>query len=125
MINIGFFLAAMDGTNRLKFHFIDLYDAVVRSIQDPTLEGKLYHAFELQLDKDGLRMFDKANSGLVFESFQYLDVGAAPVIAIVASDASHQGNLKQHPMYCKSKPFLYAILFSVIYSNTVFLQFAH
>ena len=53
MINIGFFLAAMDGTNRLKFHFIDLYDAVVRSIQDPTLEGKLYYAFELQLDKDG------------------------------------------------------------------------
>jgi hypothetical protein len=70
-------------------------------------------------------MFEKANSGLVFESFQYLDVGAAPVIAIVASDASHQGNLTQHPMYCKSEPFLYAILFSVIYSNTVTLQFAH
>ncbi len=70
MINIGFFLAAMDGSNRLNFHFIALYDAVVRSIQDPTLEGKLYHAFELQLDKDGLRMFEKANSGLVFESFQ-------------------------------------------------------
>ncbi len=47
----------MDGTNRLKFHFIDLYDAVFRSIQDPTLEEKLYHAFEMQLDKDDLRVF--------------------------------------------------------------------
>jgi hypothetical protein len=47
----------MDGTNRLEFHFIDLYDAVVRSIQDPTLKKKLYHAFEMQLDKDGLRVF--------------------------------------------------------------------
>ena len=63
-------LAAMDGTNRLKFHFIDLHDAVVRSIQDPALEGKLHHAFEMQLDKDGLRVLEKANSGLVFESYQ-------------------------------------------------------
>ena len=67
MFNIGFFLAAMDGPNRVKFHFIDLYAAVVPSLQDPTLEEKLYHAFERQLDKDGLRLFKKANSGLVFE----------------------------------------------------------
>ena len=45
----------------------------------------------MQLDKDGLREFEKANSDLIFELFQYLNVGAAPIIVIVASDASHQG----------------------------------
>ena len=39
----------------------------------------------IQLDQDGLRVFEKANSGPVFESCQYLDVGAAPAIVIVAS----------------------------------------
>ena len=49
-----------------------------------------------------MRIFDKANSGLVFETFYLLDTEAAPLITIVASDASHQGNMIQHPLYCKS-----------------------
>ena len=78
----------------------------------------------MQLDQDGSRLFEMANSGLVlesFDSFQYLDVGAAPVIVIVASDASwsHQGQSIKHPiipMYCKSEPFPYTICFPVIQS---------
>jgi hypothetical protein len=34
-----------DEHNTLKFYFIDLLDSVIRSAQDPTLEGKLYHTF--------------------------------------------------------------------------------
>ena len=93
----------MDGANKLKFYFIDLIDAVVRSIQDPTLADKLYHTFELSQDETGERMFDKANPGMVFETFYLLDTKSAPVLTIVASDASHQGNLKQQPLYCKFK----------------------
>ncbi len=37
-------------------------------------------------------------------SFYLLDVEAAPAILIVASDASHQGHMIQHPLYCKSAP---------------------
>jgi len=48
-------------------------------------------------------MFQKANSGLVFESFQMLDPTVSPVLIIVASDPSHVGNLSRHPMYCKYK----------------------
>ena len=74
----------------------------IRSIEDPTLDGKLYHTFEMGQDQEGFRVFDKANSGLVFESFYYLDVEAAPAILIVASDASFQGHMVQHPLYCES-----------------------
>ena len=96
-------MAELDGTNKLKFYFIDLFDAAIRSIEDPTLDGKLYHTFEMGLDQEGFRVFDKANSGLVFESFYYLDVEAAPAILIVASDASFQGHMVQHPLYCESE----------------------
>jgi hypothetical protein len=53
------------------------------------------------VDQEGNRVFEKANSGLVFESFYLLDDESAPLIAIVASDASHQGNTAQHPLYRK------------------------
>ena len=99
----------LDGANKLKFYYIDLIEAVVRSAQDPTLEGKLYHTFELNRDQDGMRIFDKANSGLVFETFYLLDTEVAPLITIVASDASHQGNMIQHPLYCKFRK-LYSLL---------------
>jgi len=95
------FFTELDGANTLKFYFIDLLDAVIRTTQDPTLEGKLYHTFEAFHDQEGNRIFEKANSGLVFESFYLLDTESAPLITIVASDASHQGNLIQHPLYCK------------------------
>ncbi len=85
----------------LKFCFIDLLYAVIRSAQDPTLEGKLYHTFEASHDQEGNRMYDKANSGLVFETFYPLDTESAPLTTVVGSDASFQGNTTQHPLYCK------------------------
>ncbi len=69
------------------------------------LDGLLYHEFEMARDSEGFttsRVFENVNSGLVFELFYYLDVGAAPAILVVASDASFQGHMKQHPLYCKS-----------------------
>ena len=59
----------LDGTNCLQFYYIDLFDSVCRVIQDPTYADKLYHAFEMQTSSSGNRVFQKANSGLVFESF--------------------------------------------------------
>jgi len=37
----------------------------------------------------------------VFETFYLLDTESAPLITIVASDASFQGNMAQHPLYRK------------------------
>ncbi len=96
------FFTGLDGSNKLKFYYIDLIEAIIRSAQDPSLEGKLYHTFESFLDPDGMRVFVKVNSGLVFEAFHLLDTEVSPLISIVASDASHQENTVQHPLYRKS-----------------------
>jgi hypothetical protein len=109
----------LDGTNNLKFYFIDLIDAVVRGIGDPTLADKLYHTFEESTNEDGQRMFDKANSGLVFETFYLLDKSSAPALVIVASDASHQGNLKQHPLYCKLSRCIIMKICVVAFSKSI------
>jgi len=85
----------------LKFYYIDILEAAKRMIQEPRLKNKLYHTFEKVVDTVGNRVFDKANSGLVFESFQLMDPESSPVLLIVASDSSHQGNVKMHPLYCK------------------------
>jgi hypothetical protein len=57
--------------------------------------------FEMQKDCNGNRLFQKANSGLVFECFQLLDPSVSPILIIIASDASHQGHISKHPLYCE------------------------
>ena len=74
---------------------------MIRSTQDHTLEEEIYHTFEAFHDQEGNRIFEKAKSGLVLETFYLLGTESAPLITIVASDDSHQGNLIQHPLYCK------------------------
>ena len=91
----------LDGANVMQFYYIDLIDSVCRVIQDPTYVNKLYTAFDMQVDSDGNRMFQKANSGLVFQSIQLLDPTVSPILVIVASDASHHGHSSRHPLYCE------------------------
>jgi hypothetical protein len=43
----------IDGSNNLKFHWIDLIEAAKRSIQNPLYAEKLYHAFETATDAEG------------------------------------------------------------------------
>ena len=91
----------MDGSNNMKFFWIDLIEAVQRYIENPLYAEKLYHAFEMQMDAQGSRVFQKANSGLVFQSFHFLDPTSSPMLVIVASDAAHVGNTPRHPLYFK------------------------
>ena len=80
--------------------------------------GKLYHQFEQQDDGFGNRLFEKANSGLVFESFQMVDMECAPALIIIASDAAHRGNVVYSPMYCK---LLFEVLCELsIFGSTIF-----
>ena len=89
-------------TNKLVSHFIDLFDSLIGSVQDPTLREKLFHEFDMTQNQDGNRVFQKSISGLVSESFCCLDVTAAPLVAIITSNPSLQGNMSQHPVYRKS-----------------------
>jgi hypothetical protein len=59
----------LDGTNRLRFYFIDLLDAAIGSHQDATLDGLLYHEFEMVQNSERFEVFENVNYGLVFESF--------------------------------------------------------
>ena len=85
----------------MKFYWIDLIDSARRQLEDPAFAGKLYHQFEQQDDGLGNRVFEKADSGLVFESFQMLDMECALALIIIASDAAHRGNMVYRPVYCK------------------------
>ena len=104
---LTWFYAALGGQNRLKFYWIDPIDSACRQLEDPAFAGKLstklYHQFEQQGDRFGNREFEKANSGLVFESFQMRDMELECALApnIIASDAAHHGNVVFRPMYCK------------------------
>ena len=115
--------AALDGQNKLKFYWIDLLDSARRQLEDPAFAGKLYHQFEQEDDGFGNRIFEKANSGLVFESFQTIDMESAPALIIVASNAAHKGNVVFRPMYCKllfhvpSFCFIYMCVFQHAYST--------
>ena len=57
----------------MKFYWTDLIESACRQIEDPAFAGKLYDQFEQQKNGLGNRVFEKANSGLVFKSFQLLD----------------------------------------------------
>ena len=73
-------------------------------MQDQKCADQLFHAFEMETDWNGNRMFQKAKSGLVFECFQLLDPTVSPSLVIVArDDASHQGHhdVSRHPVYCE------------------------
>ena len=90
-----------------------MINAVGRYIQNPLYAEKLYHQFEMQIDAAGTRKFQKANSGLVFQSFQLLDPTSSPTLVIIASDAAHEGNNRRHPLYCK---------FTSLHLNSCILQ---
>ena len=64
-------------------------------MENSTIHLQAFH------DQEGNRIFEKANYGLVFESFYLLDTESAPIITVVVVDSLHQGNLIQHPLYCK------------------------
>ena len=83
----------------MKFYWIDLIDSARRQLEDLAFAGKLCHQFEQQDDGFGNRIFEKADSGLVFESFQMLDMNV--YLLTVASDAAHRGNVVFRPMHCK------------------------
>jgi hypothetical protein len=63
------FAAEKDGSNKLKFYWIDLIDAVGRYVQNPLYAEKLYHQFEMQIDAAGTRKFQRPTPALYFSPF--------------------------------------------------------
>ena len=96
----------MDGNQLLDFYWIDPIEAIIRFVAKQEYSGKLYTQFVPGTSylNPGQRAFGAcANSGMVFEAAQLIDVNSSPVLALFFSDASFAGqHMSHHPVYCTS-----------------------
>ncbi len=78
----------MDGDQVLDFYWIDPIDAAKRFISKPKFAGELYTKYERQdsVRRPGKRAFGRANSGLVFQSAQFIDPFSSPLLLLFYAD---------------------------------------
>ena len=99
-----------DGDQVLELCFIDLDEAVERMVGQSKYRGKLYFQFEPQyrdIDSESRhgptkrqRVFDRANSGRLFEAAQAADPDSSPLIAILAFKKLYSDQTQgYHPIY--------------------------
>ena len=96
--------AALDGNQILDFYWTDAIDAMKRSVAKLQYNGKLYTTFKpgTSAMEPNARVFDKANSGLIFQTFYLLDTGTSQLVALFYADASFSGaSMTHHPIYSK------------------------
>jgi hypothetical protein len=115
--------AALDGNQVLNFYWTDSTDAMIRSIAKLQYKNKLYTTLKpgMSIAHPMVRAFDKANSGMVFQSAYLLDSCSSPLLALFYADASFSGqSMSQYPMY---STLLYILYVSFMLNNLcIFLQ---
>jgi hypothetical protein len=97
-------LTEKDGDQVLDFYWIDPIDAAKRFISKPKFAGKLYTKYERQdsVRRPGKRAFGRANSGLVFQSAQFIDPFSSPLLLLFYADKTFSGKHRtHHPIYSK------------------------
>ena len=107
--NLRDMLTAMDGNQRLTFYWIDPIEAAKRYLANVQYAGKLYTKFEPATKRARhvgdlvVSCFDsRANSGVIFEAAQLIDVASSPVLVLFFADCSFSGqHLGHHPIYSK------------------------
>jgi len=96
----------MDGNQLLDFYWLDPIEAVIRFVAKKEFSGKLYTQFVpgTSYHSPGQRTFDGcANSGMVFEAAQLIDLNSSPALTLFFSDASFAGqHMTHHPIYSMS-----------------------
>ncbi len=94
--------SALDGNQVLDFYWTDPIDAMKRSVAKLQYKDKLYTTFKpgtSALDPTA-RVFDKANSGMIFQIFYLLDTTCCQLVALFYADASFSGaSMTHHPIY--------------------------
>jgi hypothetical protein len=106
--------AALDGNQVLDFYWTDPIDAMIRSVAKLQYKDKLYTIFKpgMSIAHPMVRAFDKANSGMVFQSAYLLDSNSSPLLAFLFyADASFSGqSMSHHPIYSTLLYLLYKLL---------------
>jgi hypothetical protein len=89
-------------TNLLMLYWIDPVDAADRLAAKPELAGKFYFHFERQESEQRprKRAFGRANSALVFQAAQLVDMHSVPLLHLLYGDKSFSGaNRGHYPIY--------------------------
>jgi hypothetical protein len=85
---------------------------MIRSVAKLQYKDKLYPTFKpgMSTAHPMARAFDKANSGMVFQSAYLLDTKSFPLLALYYADASFSGqSMSYHPIYSTLIYFLYIL----------------
>ena len=100
--------AVLDGNQVLDFYWTDPIDAMKRSVAKLQYKDKLYTTFRPGASAlvPNERVFDMANSGMIFQTFYLLDMSCSQLVALFYADASFSGASMTHHPIC-SKHFLY------------------
>ena len=94
-----------------NFYWTDPIAAMKRYIAKKKYKNKFYTHFKPQFFGTQ-RAFSKANSGMVFEAAQFININSSPVLALFYADASFAGqHMTHHPIY--SKQCINAIIFII------------
>ena len=94
--------AELDGKQVLDFYWTDPIEAMKRSVAKLQYKDKLYTTYRpgTSILQPHDRVFDKANSGMIFQGSYLVDTGSSPLIALFYADASFSGqSMTHHPIY--------------------------
>ena len=114
--------AVLDGNQVLDFYWTDAIDAMKRFFGKLQYKEKLYTTFQPGTSAlhPNARVFEKVNSGMIFQSFYLLDMGSSQLVALFYADASFSGaSMTHHPIY--SEQLLYIIAIIVIIDVIVYI----
>ena len=83
-------------------NWVDPVDAMDRLVARPEFKGKIYLQYERQESEQRptKRVFGRANSGLVFQEAQALDLNSVPMLHLFYADKSFSGaHGTKYPVY--------------------------
>jgi hypothetical protein len=92
----------LDGKQVLDFYWTDPIDAMKRSVAKLKYAGKLYTTFKpgTSIFHPDDRVFDLANTGMVFQGAYFVDTESSRLLALFYADASFSGqSMSNHPIY--------------------------
>ncbi len=89
--------ADLDGDQVLYFYWIDPTEAAKRFISKPFFLGNSTQNMSGRtVWRPGNRAFGMANSGLIFQSAQYVDRFSSPLLLLFCADRSYSGKQRSH-----------------------------
>jgi hypothetical protein len=91
----------LDRNQLLDFYWTDPIDVMIRSVAKLQYKDKLYTTFKpgTSVVQPNERVFNNANSGMIFQASYLIDTGSSQLVARFYADASFSGqSITHHPI---------------------------